>query len=105
MREVAEGAVASDVEIFTGKHGGDRQRTAAEALSEDKHVGHDAILLAGEERAGSSQAVRNLVEDEERAVPAADFAEPLPVALGRDGAGAAHGFGDDRGNVAFAAHD
>ncbi len=66
-----------------GQTGSDRQ-TAAEALGQRHHIGGDAVVLVGEERAGAADPGLHLVEDQQRAVPGGEFAGRDQVTGRRD---------------------
>ena len=68
------------------------------ALGERHHVGRDAEALRCEGRAHAPEAGNHLVEDEQDAVPVADFAQPLQIALRRriDADGTGDRLDDDR---------
>jgi hypothetical protein len=102
VRVVTQGALRHHVEIRTRDDGRDRQDPAAQPLAEDEDVGHDAPVLRCEHPAGAAEALRDLVEHEERAMPVARRADARPVLRMRDDRNAAHGLGDDGGHVPLA---
>ncbi len=80
------------------EHGADRREAAAQALGDRHQVRRDALLLAGVQGARAAHAAHHLVEDQQDAVPVADLADALEVAVDRrDGArrGAADRLGDE----------
>src|SRR6185369_16896237 len=73
---------------------------AREALGHRDEVGLDAPVVDGEPLPGPPEAGHDLVGDEQDAVPVADLAQALHVAVGRDEdpVGAHDGLDDDRGD-------
>ncbi len=79
-----EGAVArvveeAIVEFLRRQHRRQRQEPAGQALRQAQQVGHDAGLLAGEQRAGAAEADRDLVGDQEHAMGVAQLAHALEI--------------------------
>ena len=66
-----------------GDDGGQRHDPAAERLAEDVHVGDDALVLAGERRAGPAETRLDLVRHQEDAALGAELAGRTEVPLGR----------------------
>ena len=69
--------------VAIGDDGGQRHDPAAERLAEDVDVGDDALVLAGERRAGPSEARLDLVCHQQDAALGAELARRTQVALGR----------------------
>ena len=63
---------------------GDRGVTGGEALGNRHDVGDDPEMLACEEFPGASEAVDDLIHDQEDAVSVADLAHHLPIAWRRN---------------------
>ena len=63
-------------------------------------VGHDLPVVDGEPLAGAPEAAHDLVADQQDAVPGAELAHALQVAVGRDedAVGADHGLDDEGGD-------
>ena len=59
-----------------GEDARDRIEAARERLAERHHVGADAVVLVGEERAGAAETGLDLVGDEQRVVLFGELAEP-----------------------------
>jgi hypothetical protein len=68
------------------EHGADRRKAAAEPLGDRHQIRRNAILLASVQRAGAPHAAHHLVQDQQDAVPVADLAYALEVALDRGNA-------------------
>ena len=64
--------------------GAHRHGAVGEALGHRDHVRRHAEVLRAERGAEATEAGDDLVEDQQDAVPGADLAQPLQVALGRD---------------------
>ena len=86
-------------DLAAREHRADRLVAAAEPLCDRLDVRRDAFLLPGVRRAGAAHAAHDLVEDEQRAMPVADLAHRLEVAVRRRhraGGGADDGLGEER---------
>ena len=81
-------------------HRAERDVTGVDPLRDGDDVGDDVPVLAGEPAAGAAEAGHHLVEDQQDAVPVADLADRLQVAVGRrdDAVRARHRLEDDRGD-------
>ena len=78
----------------------DRGVAARHPLGAGDHVGHVAVLVAGEHVADAAEGADDLVADEQHVVLVADLAHPLEVAgRGREAsAGVLHRLEEDRGD-------
>ena len=74
------GAEEGLVDALGGERRRERQVAAGQALGEAEQVGRDALLLAGEHRAGAAEAGRDLVADQQHAVRVAELAHGAQVA-------------------------
>ena len=85
-----------------GTHERAHRKAAADALAERHRVRRHAVVLPGEPVAGAADAGLDLVEDQERAVLAAELAQAGEVAGRRDvdAALALHRLDDERGRRA-----
>ncbi len=101
VRVMAQGLAGHNVQIRAGDQRGQRKNPAAQRLADHQHVGDDSVMLAGEHLAGAAEAVRNLVEDQQRAVFVACGAHLLPIVQRRNERRAAHGLADDGGDIAL----
>ena len=102
VRVVPERAVGRDIQILARDQRRHREHAAAQPLAQHQHVRHAAQLLAREHRAGASQAARDLVEDQQRAVPVAARAHARPEIRRRRLQGCpAHRLRDHRADVAL----
>ena len=70
-------------DVAIGDDGGQRHDPATERLAEDVHVGDDALVLAGERRAGPAETRLDLVRHQEDAALGAELAGRTEVPLGR----------------------
>ena len=66
--------VERGVHVVGGQHAGEGKVAAGDALRQQQEVGRDPGLLAGEERAGATEAGHDLVGDQVHAVARAQFA-------------------------------
>ena len=98
FRPVHEGVV----DALLGHHSAHGYGAVGQALGHAHQVGSDAEGLRRKGRAGAAEAGDDLVEDQQDAVPVADLAQALQVALRRhQHAGTAgHGLDDDGGDGA-----
>ncbi len=93
------GAVAQRViNALAAEHRAHRHDAVGDPLGHGDQVRHDVEVLGGEAAAQPAEAGDDLVEDQQDAVPVADFAQALQVALGRDqhAGGPGHRLDDDR---------
>ena len=70
--------------VAVGDDRRDRHDAAAERLAEHVHVGHDALVVAGEGPAGAAEAGLDLVGGEQHVLLGAELADAAQVAVGRD---------------------
>ncbi len=99
---MAERGVRGDVEIAASQQGRLRKNTTPEPFAENEDVWGDAFLLIGEHAPCASQADRDLIKDEQRAVAIAGLADGTPVLGVRQlNRGATDGLGDDRRDIAL----
>ena len=80
----------------------DRRHTARQGLGTGHDIGLDAEVLIREPLAGPPEARLDLIEDQERTMPVADFANGPEISLRRRHAsgGSAHDrLGDERGDM------
>src|SRR3546814_17020239 len=76
---VLQGAAAvadRGIHRLRGDHRADRLVAGAEALGDGVDVGRHAVVLAGEQGAGTAHPAHNLVADQQHAVAVADLAHP-----------------------------
>src|SRR6185295_12289542 len=71
MRIVAQCPFGHDVQLLAGNQRCQWKNPAAQPFSDDQYVGNDIIMLAGKHLPGSSQAMRNFIEDQQSTVPVA----------------------------------
>ncbi|CCF20123.1 protein of unknown function [Pseudorhizobium banfieldiae] len=96
LRATHEGVV----DLGADENGTHRDDPVGKALGRRHDIGRDAVVLRGERRSHAAETGDDLVEDQQDAVPSADIAELLKVALRRneDAGGAGHRFDDDGGD-------
>ena len=94
-------AVAHLVDDLAARdHGAKRHVARVDSLRDAQNVGHDVPVLAGKPLPGAPEPRHHLVEDQQDAVPVADLAHALEVAVRRDddAVRAGDGLEDDRRN-------
>ena len=99
------GAVHEGVmDLLGGQHRPHRDHAIGQPLGAGDHVGHDVEIIGGKRRAQTAKASDDLIENQQDAMLARQFAQALQIALWRDqhAGRPRHGF-DDHGGDRFGA--
>ncbi len=98
---MADGKLATHIQITPRDTGGNRQDTPAQRLAHGHNIGDDFVMLKGKHPSGFAEARGNLIHDQQGPMAGAGIAYLTPEPRRRYGWHGAHRLGNNGSHIAL----